>query len=663
MYSQKDYKELIAEMLEHDRLYYLEASPKISDYAYDQLFKKIEEIEKAHPEWITPASPTQKVGGGTLKGFRQVKHKIPMLSLANTYSREELQDFVGRVHKLLEGAAVHFCCELKMDGIAVTVLYENGVFTQALTRGDGQKGDDITANMKTVRNLPLRVHQKVDVELRGEVFMPHTIFEALNKEKARSEEDLYANPRNAAAGALKLLDPKEAATRGLSVIFYGIADERQASVQTQMACHAYLEKLGLPVFDPLFRKRCSSVDEVLTFADKIEEKRHTLPFEIDGIVVKVDELKMHDLLGVTGKSPRWAVAYKFAPQQILTRIQKITVQVGRTGVLTPVAELEPVFVSGSTISRATLHNQEEVERKDIREGDFVVIEKGGDVIPKVVRVDTARRSPHTPPWKMPHRCPSCHTLVVISEEEVAVRCPNTQHCPEQQMRSLIYFASKEAMDIENLGEKVVEALFSHKFIRNPSDIYKLTPQHLFQLEGFKEKSVENLLTSIERSKQAPLSRFLLALGIKHVGSGTAEMLAQTAGSIEKLSLMSQEELQEIQGIGTKIAHSVAAYFKEEKNLKEIHDLLALGVVPHAPQRQRRKDHRFLNKIFVLTGTLPHYSRSQATALIEECGGKVVGSVSKKTDYLLAGEEPGSKLTKALELGIRVLSEEEFKNLL
>jgi DNA ligase (NAD+) len=507
------------------------------------------------------------------------------------------------------------------------------------------------------------LRQQVDVELRGEVFMPHTIFEALNQGKARVGEDLYANPRNAAAGALKLLDPKEAATRGLSVIFYGIADERHPLVQTQSACHTYLEKLGLPVFDSSFRKRCSSVDEVLIFADKIEEKRHTLPFEIDGIVVKVDELKMHDSLGVTGKSPRWAVAYKFAPQQTLTRIREITVQVGRTGVLTPVAELEPVFVSGSTISRATLHNQEEVERKDIREGDFVVIEKGGDVIPKVVKVDMTRRSTHSHPWKMPHRCPSCHTPVIISEEEVAVRCPNTERCPEQQMRSIIYFSSKEAMDIENLGEKVVEALFSHKLIHNASDIYKLTPQDLFQLEGFKEKSVENLLMSIEHSKKVPLSRFILALGIKHVGSGTAEVLAETAGSIEQLSLMSQEELQQIQGIGTKIAHSVAAYFKEEKNLKHIHDLLALGVTPYAPQRVRRKDHLFSSKTFVLTGTLPHYSRSQATERIEECGGKVVGSVSKKTDYLLAGEEPGSKLTKALELGITVLSEEEFKNLL
>ncbi len=663
-HSKEGYQELIAEILKHDRLYYLEARPIISDYEYDQLVKKLETIEKQHPEWVTPSSPTQRVNEGVSKGFKQVEHAIPMLSLANTYSREELEDFVKRVHKLLGHSRVTFCAELKMDGVAVTVRYEQGQFVQALTRGDGRKGDDITANVKTIRSVPLELtgkHLPEVLEIRGEVFMPHNVFEKLNSEKKEAGEELYANPRNAAAGSLKLLDSKEVAKRHLHAIFYSFADEVDSPVPTQYECHQYLKKIGLPSFDEQFHKRCHTVEEILKFAATIEEKRHNLPFDIDGIVVKVDELKYHDQLGVTGKSPRWAVAYKFAPEQALTRIRDITVQVGRTGVLTPVAELEPVFVAGSTISRATLHNQEEVERKDIRIGDWAIIEKGGDVIPKVVAIDTKRRPTNTHPWKMPKTCPSCGMRVVESDE-VAVRCPN-KDCPEQQMRRIMYFASKDALDIEHLGEKIVEQLFNKKFVRQFSDIYTLSEQQLSQLDGFKEKSINNLLESIDKSRHVSLARFILALGIKYVGEGTAELLAEEVGDLEKIAKLSIEELKEIPGVGDKIAHSLVEYFKDPAHLEEIHRLIKLGVEPQVQKITRLKDHAFSEKTFVITGTLEKYSRDEATQKIKERGGKVTGSVSKKTDYVLAGEDPGSKLDKARELNVKVLSEADFDMLL
>lgn len=664
--TKEEYRKLIAEILTHDIHYYMETKPVISDYEYDLLVKKLEEIELNHPEWVSRSSPTQRVSGGLSKGFKQQEHTVPMLSLANTYSREELEDFVKRVQKLLGRTSVHFCSELKMDGLAVTVRYEEGLFVQGLTRGDGRKGEDITENMKTIRSVPMKLsgsHIPDVLEVRGEVFMPHKVFEELNEEKKDRGEELYANPRNAAAGSLKLLDAKEVAKRKLSAVFYGVADEINAPIETQFECHQFLKKIGLPVFDEHFRKRCDSVDEILKFADSIEEKRHNLPFDIDGIVVKVDELKYHDQMGATGKSPRWAVAYKFAAEQALTRIKDITVQVGRTGVLTPVAELEPVFVSGSTIARATLHNQEEVERKDIRIGDWVIIEKGGDVIPKVVEVDKKRRPHNTHTWKMPHSCPSCGTPVVQSEEEVAVRCPNSSGCSEQQMGRIVYFASKDAMDIEHLGEKVVQQLFTKKLVSSLSDIYALSADDLAKLDGFKKKSVQNLLESIDKSRHVSLSRFILSLGIKHVGEGIAEILAENAGSIEKLSLLNVEDLKEIQGIGSKIAHSVVDYFKDPVNVKEIHMLLMMGVKPQGVKVTRRMDHDFSGKTFVLTGSLQNYSRDEATALIKERGARVTGSVSSKTDYVLAGDDPGSKLDKAKELKVKVLSEYDFEKLL
>ncbi|HEV3270369.1 MAG TPA: NAD-dependent DNA ligase LigA [Candidatus Rhabdochlamydia sp.] len=662
-FTHKQYMQFIEEIHKHDRLYFLEAKPVISDYEYDQLVKKVEAMEKMHPDWIDPSSPTQRLTDQPSKGFIQVKHRTPMLSLSNTYSREEVEDFIKRMQKWLGPQNLQFCAELKMDGIAITVYYENGKLLQALTRGDGRVGDDITANIKAVRSIPLCIKTKEKIEIRGEVFMLHRVFQKLNQSKLAIGDELWANPRNAAAGSLKLLDANQVAKRSLSAVFYAFANEAEAPCTTQYDCHHYLKSLGLPSFSDEYIKLCHTADEIMDFARQIEEKRHHLAFDIDGIVIKIDLLKDHAELGVTGKSPRWAIAYKFAPEQAETQIRDITVQVGRTGVLTPVAELEPVLLAGSTIARATLHNQEEIERKDIRLKDYVIIEKGGDVIPKVVQVNLKKRIRSSTPWHMPHFCPSCGSKVVHYEGEVATRCPNTKNCPEQVMRKIFFFASKDAMNIEHLGDKVIKQLIEKKLVKSAADLYLLTKEDLAQLEGFKEKSIQNLLNSIDKSRHVNLERFILALGIKYVGEGAAELLAQAARTIDRLLRMRMEDLQQIQGIGEKTAIAIIEYFKDLDHLQEIQSLLKAGIKPQSTQTIQVENHCFLNKIFVLTGTLKEYSRTDATLLIKERGGRVTNSVSRNTDYLLIGEEPGSKLTKAQEYKVHILNEQAFKNLL
>ncbi len=660
--TQEEYVALVQTLLKHDFLYYSESRPVISDYAYDQLLKQVESIESKHPEWILPYSPSSRVGEMRNSSFREVVHTVPMLSLANTYSKEELEDFIKRVEKGLDGQKPHFCAELKMDGIAVSARFEKGQFVRGVTRGDGKKGDDITANMKTIRALPLVLQEEGCpdlLEVRGEVFMTKAVFSELNKEKEELGEELWANPRNAAAGSLKLLSPKEVSHRKLSIVFYGIAEDSSLAVTSQVEVHSFLHKMGLPVATAEFYKRCSSLEEVMSFAKDVESKRSSLPYDIDGVVVKVDELKWQQALGSTAKHVRGAIAYKFSPEQALTQIKDITVQVGRTGVLTPVVELEPVLVAGSTIARATLHNQEEIIRKDIRIGDFVWIEKGGDVIPKVVQVDFSRRSKDSMPWRMPKHCPSCAAPVHHIEAEVAMRCINKK-CTKQQLEKIIFFASKDAMDIDHLGEKVAEQLFRKGLIQNIADIYRLKQEDLALLDGFKEKSIRNLLESIEKSKVCSLPRFILALGIKYVGEGTAEALAKAASTIEALSKMSEETLQNIEGVGDKVAHSVKEFFLDPENIKEVGDLLALGVTPDPLQSNFDQGHPFFGKTFVLTGTLQSFTRSQAASFIKDKGGKVSSSISAKTDYLLAGEEAGSKLDKAKKLQVKIISEEEFK---
>lgn len=661
--NRKEYLELLEEVRMHDVLYYDQANPVISDYEYDQLARALIDYEKEHPDEIVIDSPTRQISESVTEGFHQRAHLAPMMSLNNTYSEEEVADFLKRVHKLLEKQEIDFCAELKMDGTSISLTYEKGKLVHALTRGNGKVGDDVTANVQTIQSVPLTLHGShfPDVmEVRGEVYMSLSTFQQLNK--VREEEGLepFANPRNAAAGSLKLLDPKEVKKRHLNLVVYGVG-EGQLKLQTQYDLIQYLKNVGLPVSRPEHIAVCWSLDEIMKFASKIQKERNQLLFEIDGIVLKVNQLKYHDQLGVTGKAPRYAVAYKFAPEQALTRIREITVQVGRTGVLTPVAELEPVFLAGSTISRATLHNQDEVAKKDIRVGDMVVIQKAGDVIPQVVKVELKHRKKDSSPWLMPDHCPVCKSQVVHLPNEVAIRCPNPK-CGGQKIRNIIHFASKHAMDIEHMGEKVVEQLVEHGLISRVSDIYLLDESALSELDGFKEKSISNLLQSIHSSKKCPLARFIMGLGIKYVGSETAELLAEEAEDLETLLNMSEEELLKIDGIGEKTARAISEFFKDKDNQEEIGSLLNHGVEPQK-MKKKRMDHPFSEKTFVLTGTLKHYSRDEATKLIKERGGKIASSVSKKTDYLLLGEDPGSKYDKAKELQIKMLSETEFEKLL
>jgi DNA ligase (NAD+) len=662
--SQKDYITLVNELIEHDKHYYEKFKPIISDYEYDLLIKELLEWEKENPSLALPTSPTQRIGETLQEGFKHAQHITPMLSLANTYSKDELKDFINRIFKLLERKNIKFCTELKIDGTAISIRYEKGVLVRALTRGNGKIGDDVTSNVKTIKTLPLKLHGSNIpnlIEIRGEVFMHKKIFQQLNKTRDEEGLDIFANPRNAAAGSLKLLDPKEVLKRKLDVICYGIANEEDF-VTSQYEMHRYLKKLGLPVSQESHFRLCNDIDDILNFANEIDKIRKDISFEIDGIVVKVDEISTHKKLGFTGKSPRYAVAYKFAAQQAITKIEDITIQVGRTGILTPVAELKPVFLAGSTISRATLHNFDEIKRKDIRIGDSVIIEKGGDVIPKVVSVDFIKRPKDSKPFKVPKICPVCSSKVIHLEKEVAFRCSNPK-CQGQNIRRLIYFASKNAMDIEHLGAKVVEVLFRKGFVLRPSDIYLLDEEILSQLEGFKEKAIGNLLNSIEKSKKCSFSKFIMALGIKYVGAETAELLANYAKDIETLQNISKEKLLSIEGIGEKVADSVIEYFKDKNNLEEINLLLIRGVNLQRPKEIKKLGHIFANKTFVLTGSLENYTRNEASKLIKERGGKTSSSVSKSTDYVLAGKDPGSKYDKAKKLNVKILSEKDFISML
>ncbi|MEN9654279.1 MAG: ligase [Chlamydiota bacterium] len=661
--THQQYLELVAAMIEHDKHYYDENKPVISDYEYDQKMHELRHYEAKHPEHIHPDSPVQKVSESATQGFVQRDHLAPMMSLANTYSEEEVASFLQRVDKLLGTSNVAFCSELKMDGTAISLSYRKGKLVYGLTRGNGHKGDDVTQNLKTIPSIPLELHGHNwpdEMEIRGEIYLSLATFHKLNQEREEEGLELFANPRNAAAGSLKLLDPKLVARRHLQCVCYGIA-YTEPPVATQHELHQTLRRWGLPTAEAHHLDVSSDLQGIMAFAKAIEGKRPHLPFEIDGIVIKVDELALHAKLGATGKTPRFAVAYKFAPEQARTKVLDITVQVGRSGVITPVAELEPVFLAGSTIARATLHNQEEVARKDIRIGDLVVIEKGGDVIPKVVSVDYAKRPSSSHPWRMPKACPACHTALVHREGEVAVRCPNPT-CEGQRVRRIQYFASKHAMDIEHLGEKVAALLVDHGLVETPSDIYRLTETDLSQLEGFKEKSIQNLLTSINASRKPTLAQFIMGLGIKYVGRETAELLAERAHTIDALIAMGKEELAGMEGIGEKTAEAIFAYFRSAQNITELQRLLAAGVHPQAPKR-KVAGHLFAGKTFVITGTLARHTRDEAMRLIKERGGHVSNSVSSKTDYLLLGEEPGSKYDKAKKLSVAILSEDDFETLL
>ncbi len=654
------YHALIKEIEKHDRLYYVECKPLISDREYDALMEELVEIEKAHPELISPHSPSQRVSEKRHEGFKEAAHTVPMLSLANTYSRDEVIEFTERIKKLLPGRDIRYSLELKIDGTAISARYENGLYVRAVTRGDGKVGDDVTENLRTIHALPLRLSGTYPslLEVRGEVYLPKATFERLNELSEAAGEQPWANPRNAAAGSLKLLDSKEVARRGLMVLFYGAPEcDEVASYQSEVP--KLLRSWGLPTFAEQAHGSAESIDKIFEFINKIEARRSKMAFEIDGVVIKVDAISDQREVGTTAKSPRWAVAYKFAAEQVRTQILDITVQVGRSGVLTPVAELDPVFVAGSTISRATLHNEDEVTRKDIRIHDTVLIEKGGDVIPKVTAVILTERPPNTKAWKMPEQCPSCGGSITRIPGEVASRCLN-RNCGEQAIRKLAFFAGKTAMDIDHLGIKVVEQLFDAKLVTAPHHLYQLTEDDLLGLEGFKERSAHNLIASIAISKKAPLARFIHSLSIPFVGITTAEDLARAFGSVDKLLTAPVEALEKVEGVGTKIAHSIVGYFQENEYLEEVKSLLAAGVDPEPPQKVVA-GHPFAGKSFVITGTLSA-ARDEFAAEIKKHGGKVSSAVSPKTDYLLVGENSGSKLAAAQKLGIVILTESTFRQL-
>ncbi len=645
----------------YDYEYYVLAQPSISDYEYDQLMKELEALEKAHPELITPDSPTQRVSGQPIKEFPTVQHRKPMLSLANTYNEMEFREFDQRVRQALPGETVEYVTELKIDGIAISLHYENGRFVRGVTRGDGLQGDDITPNLRTIRSIPLVVRNVQNVpeffEVRGEIYMSKEAFVRLNREREEQGETLFANPRNAAAGSLKLQDPRIVAERGLNLFSYYIDADVPGFVRpTHFENLKLLQELGFPV-NPHFRL-CKSVDEVLDFVKEWEAKRDSLPYEIDGVVVKVNKLEQQERLGATAKSPRWAIAFKFKAQQAETLLEKITWQVGRTGIVTPVAELKPVPLAGTTVSRATLHNADEIRRKDIRERDWVFIEKGGDIIPKVVGVDLKKRPKDSKPAEIPKTCPVCGTELVQFEGEVAIRCPNLS-CPAQIKRRIEHFASRGAMDIEGLGTALVEMLVDKGLIKDIADIYQLKKEEVAQLERMGEKSAQNLMEAIEKSKQQPLDRLIFALGIPYIGATAAKILAKHFKTLEALQNATKEELEQIDGIGEKMAESIVRYFKNEHNRRILKRLKQAGVKTELEEDATVENPVLQGMTFVLTGTLPHLKREEAKALIEKYGGKVSSSVSKKTTYVLAGADPGSKLNKAQQLGIPIIDEATF----
>lgn len=660
---EKKINDLRKKIADADYKYYTLTQPDIDDYAYDIMMKELEAIEKEFPQFKTEDSPSHRVSGEPTKNFKAVHHQVPMLSLANTYNEEELFEFDKRIRGLLPNEKLEYVCELKFDGLAVSIVYENGKLKTGATRGDGEKGDDITQNLKTIRSIPLSVqHSKIkNFEARGEIFFKKEDFIKINEEQELKGEKLFANARNTAAGTLKQKDSKAVATRPLQFFSYNLRtdDIRLTSHYDNLKL---LKELKLPVNDKTVK--VSTIEEVKKFCDKIEETRDDLPYEIDGVVIKINSLNQQDELGSVSKSPRWAVAYKFKAKQQITKIKSITLQVGRIGTVTPVANLEPVFLAGSTISRATLHNFDEIERKDIREGDYVKIEKGGDVIPKVVEVVLDRRPKDSKKFPLPTKCPVCNTKLEKPEGEVAYYCPNTA-CPAQVQGRIEHFVQRDAMEIEGLGFQIIEIFIQKGFINNYSDIYDLHKKRkvLMELERFGEKSITNILNGIEQSKEKTFDKVLFALGIRHIGERTAKVLAKHFGSIDKLIEASQEEINEIHEIGPKISESIVNFFKDKKNLKLIEKLHKVGLKFEIDKSITQKiNPLFANKTFVLTGTLEKYKRDEAEKIIEDLGGKSSSSVSKKTDYLLAGSDAGSKLEKAKSLGVAVIDENEFEKM-
>jgi len=652
------YARLLDEVRRHDRLYYVEAQPEISDSAYDRLYRELLDLEKSHPELIHENSPTRKVGGTPLDSFRTVAHAVPMQSLNNTYSEQEMEEFLARVDKNLHGQSAEYAIEPKVDGVAVSVRFEKGRLVQGLTRGDGEKGDDITENLKTIRTLPLSVPGlPAAIEFRGEVYLPQAAFDSMNRAREKQGDALFANPRNAAAGTLKLLDSREVAQRPLAVVFYGLGETSGSKLTNQIDLHQQILAWGLPGHS--WFRHVQGSREVLQAVRELDQARTKFPFATDGAVIKVNRFDQQKILGSTDKAPRWAIAYKYAPEQAETRLHNITFQVGRTGVITPVAELEPVQLSGTTVSRATLHNFEEIARKDIRVGDWVTVEKAGEIIPAVISVNLKKRPKNSRPIPIPTHCPVCQGSLI--KEEVFLRCCS-RDCIGQLKRRLQHFAHRGAMDMEGMGEAMVGQLIDAGLVQHLEQIYDLTQEELEKLERMGEKSAANLVEGIAASKKRPLGRLIFALGIPQVGAVLSEALARHFHSLEALSKASVTDLVQVKDVGEKVAEEIVAFFEEASTRRLLEALKKAGLNFHAlPGELEVRGGVFSGKKFVITGTLSQ-PREEFIRRIQSQGGSVAGSVSAKTDFVLAGEEAGSKMEKARSLGVRVISEKEFEKL-
>ncbi len=639
----------------HSRKYYVEDSPEIEDDEYDKLQRELVAIETQYPELITPDSPTQRVGGSVEGMFESVVHTVPLESLQDAFSIEEIRAFDSRIRA--DYPDIEYSVEPKIDGLSVALEYENGVFVRGSTRGDGNVGEDVTANLRTVNSIPLRLSRDIPfIEVRGEVYMPRSVFAKLVEKQDENGEKPFKNPRNAAAGSLRQKNPAVTASRGLDIFVFNVQRSSEEGLTGHRQSIEYLASLGFKTIP--FCNKFSDIEDVIGELKRIGEIRPSLPYDTDGAVIKTDSFAYRAEIGSTAKFPKWAVAFKYPPEEKETEITDIEVTVGRTGVLTPTAVFKPVLVSGSTVSRATLHNQDYINEKDIRIGDRIIIRKAGEIIPEVVKV--VAHSPQSEPFKLPEVCPSCSARVVREEGEAAVRCVNPE-CPAQLLRNLIHYCSRDAMDIEGLGEAVLERLVNAGLVKKISDIYTLKKEDFMTLEGFKDKSSENLVAAIENSKANDLSKFIFALGIRHIGQKAGKILADHFGSLSALACASLEELTDIENIGGIMAQSVVDFFSLEQTKSETERLAAFGV--NMNSLREKLDDRFAGKTFVLTGTLPTYSRNEASEIIEKFGGKTSSSVSKKTDFVLAGEDAGSKLTKAQSLGIRIISEAEFNEMI
>lgn len=652
--------QLIEQLNEHNYRYAVLNDPVISDRDYDALLRELSDLEMRHPDLIQPDSPTQRVTSDLTREFPTVQHEIPMLSLDNTYSEDELRDFEDRIRRELPDEDLQYVAELKIDGVALSLIYENGLLIRGVTRGNGTQGEDITPNVKTIRSIPIRLRNPMPYcEIRGEVYLDHNTFDAINVQREKNEENPFANPRNATSGSLKLQDAQQVAERRLSFFAYSFR-----SPNIQLPTHgenlSYLERLGLPV--NANRALCDNIDDILTQAREWEEERQKLEYDIDGIVIKVNDILQQNKLGATSKSPRWAISYKYSAEQAETVLKRITLQVGRTGVITPVANLKPVQLAGTTVSRATLHNAEELERKDIREGDTVILEKGGDVIPKVVRVVTAKRAKDAIAFEFPQNCPVCNGLLIKDESEVAIRCDNSQ-CPAQLKGNIRHFASRTAMDIEGLGTALVEQLVDSDLVRDVGDLYHLKLEQLAGLERMAEKSAQNVLDALKASRQQPFHCLLFALGIRHIGATVARVLTDNFHSIDRLRDTPPEEIEAVHEIGAAIAESIHIYLNIDSNWAIVEKLRAAGLNLETEAPTDTGPKPLEGKTVVVTGTFSRWGRQQAQDLIRTLGGKPTSSVSGKTDLVIAGEKAGSKRTKAEQLNIEILDEASFVKLL